>query len=259
MNQLAVIPVSSPPAGNATDIPPVDPEVSVLARESAAAYERTVAGYKKLYKCSIQEALAKADDPPSCQIADPANRPADQMTWFDLQQLGERSPELALQCWQGIRKQALEELQTGHRSAEAMEAYGNDHCWGCARFLAIRDDLAAEWQPRNGIERQLIDVMAQAQTAMLSWISNLAIYSGMACSNQKADIRDHGKWTPARVSESQATEQAAGMFDRFNRIFLRTLRALRDLRRYSPTVIVQHAGQVNVGQQQVNVTKGSIE
>jgi hypothetical protein len=44
------------------------------------------------------------------------------------------------------------------------------------------------------------------------------------------------------------------MVDRFNRIFLRTLRALRDLRRYTPAVIVQNAGQVNIGEQQVNVT-----
>jgi hypothetical protein len=51
----------------------------------------------------------------------------------------------------------------------------------------------------------------------------------------------------------EAIEQAAGMVDRFNRIFLRTLRALRDLRRLPPAVIVAKADQVNVGGQQVNV------
>jgi hypothetical protein len=44
------------------------------------------------------------------------------------------------------------------------------------------------------------------------------------------------------------------MVDRFNRIFMRTLRALLDLRRYSVPVVIQNAGQVNVGEQQVNVT-----
>jgi hypothetical protein len=45
------------------------------------------------------------------------------------------------------------------------------------------------------------------------------------------------------------------MVERFNRLFLRTLRALRDYRRYTgPPVLVQHAGQVNVAQQQVNVS-----
>ena len=31
-----------------------------------------------------------------------------------------------------------------------------------ARFLAIRVELTEGWQPRNGVERQLIDQMAQA-------------------------------------------------------------------------------------------------
>ena len=58
-----------------------------------------------------------------------------------------------------------------------------------------------------------------------------------------------------RVSRAAAIEQPA-MVDRFNRLFLRTLRALRDLRRYAPTVMVQHAAQVNIGGQQVNVAGG---
>jgi hypothetical protein len=43
------------------------------------------------------------------------------------------------------------------------------------------------------------------------------------------------------------------MVERFHRLFLRTLRALRDLRRYTTAVVVQHAGQVNVGPNQLHV------
>lgn len=46
------------------------------------------------------------------------------------------------------------------------------------------------------------------------------------------------------------------MVDRFNKLFVRTLRALRDLRRYASSMIVQNAGQVNVGAQQLNVASG---
>ena len=46
------------------------------------------------------------------------------------------------------------------------------------------------------------------------------------------------------------------MAGRCHRTFLRALRALRDLRRYTPSVLVQNAGQVNVGSQQVNVARG---
>jgi hypothetical protein len=56
------------------------------------------------------------------------------------------------------------------------------------------------------------------------------------------------------VSDTQAIDQAAAMVDRFNRLFLRTLRASQDHRRcLPPQVVVQNAGQVNVGTQQVNL------
>ena len=42
------------------------------------------------------------------------------------------------------------------------------------------------------------------------------------------------------------------MVDRFNRLFLRTL---RDLWRYAPTVMVQHAAQVDIDAQQVNAAQ----
>jgi hypothetical protein len=44
------------------------------------------------------------------------------------------------------------------------------------------------------------------------------------------------------------------MVERCHRIYLRTLKALQDLRRRTP-VIVRRAAQVNIGQQQVNVAR----
>jgi hypothetical protein len=55
------------------------------------------------------------------------------------------------------------------------------------------------------------------------------------------------------VTDYQATEQAARMVERFHRLFLRTVRALQDLRRQAPPVVVRRAAQVNIGQQQVNM------
>jgi hypothetical protein len=45
------------------------------------------------------------------------------------------------------------------------------------------------------------------------------------------------------------------MVDRFNRLFARRLRAMRDLRRYTPQVVVQNVGQLNVAGAQVNVAQ----
>jgi hypothetical protein len=136
--------------------------------------------------------------------------------------LADSDPDLVAKRWEEIKRAALDELRSGHRAAKAMDGH-ESHCWQRAQFLAVRNDFIEAWQPRNGVERQLIDNLAQAQTCWLRWI-----------------------WEPPRVGEVEANEQAAAMVDRFNRIFLRTLRALRDLRRYAGPVIVQNAGQVNV-------------
>ena len=43
------------------------------------------------------------------------------------------------------------------------------------------------------------------------------------------------------------------MVERWHAFYRHTLKALQDLRRLSPPVVVRRAGQVNIGQQQVNL------
>ena len=83
--------------------------------------------------------------------------------------------------------------------------------------------------------------MAQAYTNYLTWMGRLTVDE--ISNNAKRD----SYWQPPRLTAVEAMNQSAAMADRFHRMFMRTLRALRDLRRYSPAVIVQNAGQVNVG------------
>ena len=90
-------------------------------------------------------------------------------------------------------------------------------------------------------------MIAQAYTNYLTWMGRLTVDE--ISNNAKRD----SYWQPPRLTAVEAMNQSAAMADRFHRMFMRTLRALRDLRRYSPAVIVQNAGQVNVGGQQVNV------
>jgi hypothetical protein len=97
------------------------------------------------------------------------------------------------------------------------------------------------------------EMMAQAQSAMLFWMDLLTVRASIEAKSEKRDSQDREAWNPRRVSDAQAIDQAAAMVDRFSRIFVRTLRALRDLRRYASVVVVQNAGQVNVGDQQVNM------
>ncbi len=63
-----------------------------------------------------------------------------------------------------------------------------------------------------------------------------------------------GYWFRPFVSEQEAIEHAAQMADRWNRIYMRTLRNLRDLRRYS--LVINNPQQVNIagdGASQMNV------
>lgn len=61
-----------------------------------------------------------------------------------------------------------------------------------------------------------------------------------------------------RQEAADAIEQAQRLADGYHRQYMRTLRQMRDLRRYAPPVIVNNGGQVNVaanGGQQINVGK----
>jgi hypothetical protein len=115
----------------------------------------------------------------------------------------------------------------------------------------LRAELADCLQPTTGIERQLIDTMAQAQTAHLHWLELSMLRASRQCVSDK-ELREEGRWQAPRVTDAEAVDQAAMMVDRFNKIFLRTLRAFRDLRRYSPSIVINNAKQVNVGGHQLN-------
>jgi hypothetical protein len=63
-------------------------------------------------------------------------------------------------------------------------------------------------------------------------------------------------WRAPMQCTADAIDQANRIADGYNRQFMRTLRQMRDLRRYAAPVIVNQGGQVNVAGQQVNVNKG---
>ena len=53
----------------------------------------------------------------------------------------------------------------GERPSRGAPLEESDHGpWERARFLAVRESLAHEWEPRNGIEWMLLDMLAQAYT-----------------------------------------------------------------------------------------------
>lgn len=152
------------------------------------------------------------------------------------------------------------ELAIGTRAAGVVVCGLDETDLELARFRALLDRLQQDWNPRPGIESALIYMLVQIITAWERWLErhltqqSLEIHAVTAV-ERKAEERYYGRYWPERLDEAASLELSANMADRFNKMFMRTLRALRDLRRLSPQVVVQSAGQVNVAEQQVAINE----
>jgi hypothetical protein len=232
-------------------------EADLLVSEMAESYRSFVEYYRKTYKVDAAEAVAKKDE-----LLTPRNEeyensirygPVEHSSWYELEHLMANDPPAFRERWAHIKRTAIDELESGWRAARVVEGYHNDP-WDRARFIALRHSLIEQWKPTNGIETSLIDTMAQAQTFYMQWMKTMSDWLSIEANEQHDKYDKDGCWQPPRVSVYQAMEQEAAMADRFNRLFLRTLRQLRDLRRYTPPVTIQSASQVNIDGQQINVS-----
>jgi hypothetical protein len=225
-------------------------EAVPLAQATQAAYAKLVEQFKRSMGLPTEAAIAMADKSVAAALERALNKPPQDITWVELHSL---PAEAAVSRWEEILEAAREEQHSGHFVAQAN---GATTPWERAQFLAIREDLAQQWKPQGGVEWQLIDAMALAQAQFMSWVTALAMWASKGAESFGPKCTDEsGRPTP-RISEAEAIERAGAMAERFNKIFLRTLRALSDLRRHPLMVVVQNANQVNVGGQQVNVAQG---
>jgi len=174
-----------------------------------------------------------------------ATTPVKSLMWSDLRAMEAVTHGSSERAREALRKRARAEIQSGMWGCAAVQD-ASVQPYQQALYLALLDELTEGWQPRNGIERTLIEQMAQSHFQFQTWQKRLNTLIN-------AERRKPGKeevYEP-RVSRTAAIEQAMNMTDRFQRMFLRTQRALRDMRRY--TINVEHVGQLNVGEQQVNI------
>ena len=229
-------------------------EIASIASEMARAYTGMVRYYRDVYGLTVEEAEKKTRELIESAKGDDRalTGPSDQVSWWQLTELMEHEPKKAVAAWERVKHAAREELASGRRAATAIHGVLGSP-WDRARLLAIREAFRKEWQPSNGIEGALVDTLAQAHHAYLFWLERLMGRAIGQVELDEGDLRWEGRWRPPRLGEAEATHQAAGMVDRFNRLFVRTLRGLRDLRRYATKVTIQRAQQVNIGEQQVNV------
>ena len=192
-----------------TEIAPI-PESSEdipLAHEIARNVDRVLRVRTEVLGTKPEESLQQLER--SCEHRKRQALDGDpkQFSWMDYHYLLKQDPELALQRWTEVKQAAQQELRSGHRAATANEGTLTSDAWQRAQFLAIRDGLADEWKPQNGIERALIDTLAQAFSAQLFWQERMMCY---ACIEMETEqFKTNECVQHPRVSDTQAVEQAA--------------------------------------------------
>ena len=176
-----------------------------------------------------------------------------EVNWEQVAAIAEVSMDDGLALWIRLKETADDELESGRRAAKV--AGDNASPYALAQFLAIRDQFADQWQPQGGIESAMVDMLTISFSLQMYW-SGIAHDRALRVHNrQRESLKryESSGWTSPYQSEADAIEQAQKLADGYNRQFLRVLRQVRDLRRYTP-VVIQNAQQVNVGNQQLNVS-----
>ncbi len=204
--------------------------------------------------------------------------PSESISFWNLQELNDNSPAMAQNLWEMIKRDAALEFESGHRAAAALEPadYMID-AWNRASYIGLRESLCEEWQPKGGIELTMIDAIAQAWLMLQHWTEESVKRATTRPRREDHQFREWKKWQTAKsvkqwddgfwdipyVYEQKAIEHVAQMADRWQRMYFRAIRNLRDWRRYTPQLNIKNANQVNIatdGGQQVNVSnteKGS--
>ncbi len=254
---------------------------SSLMRQMQQGYLRRVAYYRSdAGGClSLEESRSRAfhgctNQEEALKIFDSLmSMPLEILNFVNLLELQTYSPRSAEWIWEKLKQEGKKEFESGHLAANiTFPVEYMKGMWNIARYLGVRESFLNDWKPKGGIEVALIDMMAQSYFQWQYWLEQTVKRSETEPRREhheyekwkrfneklrKAQSWEEGYWFPPYVHEQAAIEHAVQMADRFNRIFMRTLRQLRDLRRYSP-VTINNPSQVNIaneGGQQINVAK----
>ncbi|MEZ4503007.1 MAG: hypothetical protein R3C39_10315 [Dehalococcoidia bacterium] len=223
-------------------------DAAVLGRIMAAESAKMAVFYRRAMSEDDTQASdsvwAPADSTRARQILE---APPGSVDWWGLNQLAATDPPAAARAWQRLRRIARDELDSGNFAADALDVLHSP--LDRARFQATREAFMEELQPQGALEEALVDTLVHAYLGQQSWMGAYHVRTQLR--EEEVDTRNGVARRAPRLDDAAAREEAWQFVERFNRLFLRVLRALDDHRRRS-TVIVQRAGQVNVADQQLN-------
>jgi hypothetical protein len=229
-------------------------EIGSLARSMVDARRRQLRIMEDYLHYSKPDAQAKLEEQNAAESVESLMEKAeDQVHWYDLDTLAEKDPGRAVELWASVKGRAREEWESGHRAAEVAHGWGGGEAWERARFLAIYEGMVEEVQPQGGIERALVEMLSQTHWHYLLESETLSMYETTELERMEYEVETTGARQRKAVWQENLEEKRAQRVEQLNRLFVRTLRALRDWRRYGSSVTIQRAGQVNIAEKQVNV------
>jgi hypothetical protein len=215
-------------------------------------------GLKEMWTPENIEAFASGADRPHA-IEKLRGTQFQRIKWDDLAAAHQEDPTQAVACMQAIYDRAGDYISAGLFASHALDL---KMPFERGQFSFIRFTFQEEWQPRGGIEASMVDMLAQCYVAWQYWLTrlsqaanNLDSASEQMKKNKKSPYEAE-RWDPPRITAIEYLDHCTQMADRFNRMFLRVLRQMRDLRRYSVPVTINNPKQVNIaadGGQQVNM------
>jgi hypothetical protein len=221
---------------------PSQVETTLVARNMADAFIEAVAlreqnkGYMRTYFNKEQMVLVDAED----------------LRWHNFSDVELDEEGAAQALWDHVKERAREELRAGVLAARVVSEHQSPMVY--ARLMARREALIEQWQPRGGQEMQMVETLAQLQTLQDHWMQ-IAVQRTLFDANEESyKIKKFGKWEIMPIGKDPLMEQAHEMLGKVIGMYLRTVRALRDLRRYSPQVIINNPHTVNVAQDQATQT-----
>ena len=245
---LESAPESVPAAPLINDL---EAEIGSLSRQLARGYAELVEAHRRSWGITSAEAEEKARMPRDQALEMVRTEPVEQLSWWMLTTAMEHDPEAVLAAWKRVGDAARQEWRSGHRTAQSLDHRGTP--WDRARFLALRESFRDDWNPHGGIESALVDLLAQSFGTYLRWMERLEMYVETECKLEDVKLKQEGYWMPPRVGEAKWMAWCAEQAEVAHRRFLMTLKSLQDLRRL-PAVSISTVGQLNIGQQQVNVS-----
>lgn len=180
---------------------------------------------------------------------------AAEIGWHRLQSIIEHSPNEVEVILMAIREVARGNLAIAWEESAVVGAAETPY--SRARFslmlLAFEDD----WQPRGALEQAMLQMLVQYYIKHNHWLEIATNAESLTQFISTSRERKDEHWQGPRLKPAELVERATNYAEKYNRLFMRTLRQMRDLRRY-PMVVNNFGGQVNVaadGGQQTNVVK----